>query len=113
MDLRLETGRKDNMRRETKYTRIPPAVYRRVLERDSGACVLCGSYYGLECAHYIGRAHGGLGREENLVMLCGKCHKKYDHTDERKFIRPELREYLQGIYPEWDESKLVYKKGME
>lgn len=101
------------MRRETKMTRIPPAVYRRVLERDSGACALCGSYYGLECAHYIGRSQGGLGREENLVMLCGRCHRAYDQSVEREEIRDELREYLQSIYPEWYESKLVYKKGME
>lgn len=101
------------MRRETKYTRIPPAVYRRVLERDSGACVLCGSYHGLECAHYIGRAQGGLGREENLVMLCGRCHRAYDQSAERESIREELRKYLQGIYPDWNGNKLVYKKGME
>ena len=94
-------------------TRIPPAVYRRVLERDGGACVLCGAAYGLQCAHYIGRAQGGLGREYNLVMLCGKCHRAYDQSAEREDIRAELREYLQGIYPDLDESELVYKKGMD
>lgn len=101
------------MRRQTKFTSITPDVYNRVLSRDNGACVLCGRSDMLQCAHYVGRAHGGLGREENLIMLCVDCHRKYDQSAERKEIRSELREYLQIIYPDWDETKLIYKKGME
>ena len=28
-------------------------------------------------------------------------------------IRAELREYLQGMCPDWNEKELIYKKGME
>ena len=30
-------------------------------------------------AHYISRAHGGLGIEENIVTLCLDCHNNYDN----------------------------------
>lgn len=61
--------------------------------------------------HQFDRAHGGLGREENLVMLCSRCHRAYDQSAERGKIRAELREYLQGVYPDWNEKELIYKKG--
>jgi len=88
---------------------ISPAVKRRVLERD-GFCVLCGSADGQPNAHYISRARGGLGIEENVLTLCWKCHMRYDQTVERKALRVLFRQYLQSKYPDWDETKLVYKK---
>ena len=100
------------MRKQTIFTNITPTVYRHVLERDNGACVLCGRSDMLQCAHYVPRSHGGLGREKNLVMLCADCHRRYDQSAERKAIRTELREYLQGLYSDWDEWELVYRKGM-
>lgn len=100
------------MRKQTIFTNITPTVYRHVLSRDNGSCVLCGRSYMLQCAHYIPRSHGGLGREKNLVMLCADCHRRYDQSAERKAIRAELREYLQGLYSDWDEWELVYRKGM-
>lgn len=101
------------MRRETLFTRVEHMTWKRVYERDNGRCVLCGRGGVLEAAHYIGRAQGGLGREKNLVMLCHQCHERYDHTAERGKIKPILREYLQGLYPDWNEDELKYKKGME
>lgn len=101
------------MRRQTRFTAVQPATWKRVYERDNGACVLCGRSGILQAAHYIGRAQGGLGREKNLVMLCADCHRRYDQSAEREEIRAELREYLQGLYSDWCESDLVYKKGME
>lgn len=88
---------------------ISPAVKRRVLERD-GFCVLCGSADGQPNAHYISRARGGLGIEENILTLCWKCHMRYDQTVERKALRTFFRSYLMSKYPDWDESKLIYKK---
>ena len=90
-----------NINRETRM-----AVY----ERDNGCCVLCGRPGNPE-AHYISRAHGGLGIEENILTLCRPCHRRYDQTIERDAIREILRDYLMSKYPDWDESKLIYKKG--
>lgn len=96
--------------KRTKALEISPTVKRRVYERDNGCCVLCGSPNGLPNAHYIGRAQSGPGIEKNIVTLCPECHRKYDHTALRKRIRAELREYLKGCYPDWNENELYYKK---
>lgn len=101
------------MRRETRFTAVQPQTWKRVYERDNHRCVLCGRGGVLQAAHFIGRAQGGLGREKNLVMLCEQCHMRYDHTADRDEIRAELREYLQGLYPDWDENELKYRKEME
>ena len=53
------------MNKRTKALAISPAVKRRVLERDKGACVLCGRPGDPVC-HFISRAQGGLGIEENI-----------------------------------------------
>lgn len=101
------------MRRETRFTAVQPQTWKRVYERDNHRCVLCGKSGVLQASHFVPRSHGGLGREKNLIMLCADCHRRYDQTDERDEIRSELREYLQGLYPDWDENELTYKKGME
>lgn len=98
------------MRRETFATRISNTTWRRVYERDGGRCVLCGAPAALQCAHYIGRAQGGLGREDNLVLLCADCHREYDQSAARAEIRDELRDYLRGRYADWDEEELTYRK---
>lgn len=101
------------MNRRTRALSISPRVKRAVYERDGHCCVLCGSPYGLPEAHYISRAHSGLGIEQNIVTLCRDCHRRYDQSSERAEIRAELREYLKKQYPDWDESKLVYDKWVE
>jgi 5-methylcytosine-specific restriction endonuclease McrA len=62
-------------------------------------------------AHFISRAQGGLGVEENILTLCPGCHRRYDQTTEREELRGFFREYLQQKYLDWDESKLYYRKG--
>lgn len=89
---------------------ISPRTRERVLGRDAKSCILCGSTYPLEIAHYIGRAQGGLGIPENLVTLCKKCHSDYDNSDKREMMKPEIEAYLEGWYGEIDKSKLVYNK---
>ena len=101
------------MRRETRFTAVQPATWKRVYERDNKRCVLCGATGILQAAHYIGRAQGGLGREKNLVMLCPACHRRYDQSAEREEIREELREYLQGLYTDWSEADLKYRKDLD
>jgi 5-methylcytosine-specific restriction endonuclease McrA len=108
--------------KRTKALEIPKAVKERVAERDSfdghPCCLLCGSpapvnnRLAFSCAHYISRAQGGLGVEENVVTLCPDCHiNRYDQGSEREQIRAFLRVYLEEKYPNWNEEKLIYKKG--
>lgn len=98
------------MHRRTKALALTKAVKDAVWERDGQACVLCGSPFAFPEAHYISRAQGGLGIEENVVTLCRSCHDRYDNSAERQYIRPRLEAYLRGIYPGWDETKLIYRK---
>lgn len=115
---RMERSERMKTRR-SKACDIPRRVKRDVFERDGGRCVLCGcSRNVLPSAHYISRAHGGLGIAENIVTLCtgfGKenCHYRYDNgtREEREAMRGRIRAYLMSKYPHWDEEKLRYRKG--
>lgn len=97
---------------------ISQAVKKRVWERDGGCCVVCGNNYNvMPNAHYISRARGGLGVEENIVTLCteltpNKCHRKFDFgtAEEQEEIGLKIKDYLIGCYPDWKEENLVYKK---
>ena len=56
--------------RRSKATDIPQKVKQAVWERDGGRCVICGNTHNvMPNAHFISRANGGLGIEENVVHL--------------------------------------------
>ena len=95
--------------KRTKACAIKPEVKKAVYERDHGRCIVCGRA-GFPHCHYIGRAQGGLGIEQNIVTLCDTCHADYDNGKHRHEIHDILREYLQGKYPGWNEKKLIYNK---
>jgi len=107
--------------KRTDAVAIPREVKAAVAERDScdgyPCCVLCGrpaptsDRLAYSNAHYISRAQGGLGIEENIVTLCPICHREYDQSEERRALRLILRRYLREHYEEWDEARLVYRKG--
>ncbi|MFQ8836332.1 MAG: HNH endonuclease [Oscillospiraceae bacterium] len=67
-------------------TSISAAVKQAVRERDGGRCVLCGRPGNPWC-HYISRAQGGLGRPENIVTLCDKCHRRFDQSADRAALK--------------------------
>ena len=107
------------MRTDTKARTIPKSVKLRVAARDSidgwPCCVFCGTPTpdgGIEWsnAHFISRAQGGLGIDENTLTLCPDCHRKYDQTTGREEMREYFREYLEDRYQYWNEQDLVYKK---
>lgn len=97
------------MKKRTKELAISKDVKLRVYERDNGRCILCGKR-GAPNAHYISRAHGGLGVEQNIVTLCHECHKRYDQSTERLSIGRIIAAYLREKYPEWDPTNLIYRK---
>ena len=99
--------------KRSKACDISQKVKHAVWERDGGCCVICGNGYNvMPNAHYIPRSHGGLGIEENIFTACTRltendCHYKFD---EKGIGKEKVKEYLQSIYPDWDEEKLKYKK---
>lgn len=108
------------MNKRTKALGITIAVKEAVADRDSfdgwPCCLLCGTpappndSLAFSCAHFINRAQGGLGREDNILTLCPKCHRRYDQTTDRAKLKPFFRRYLMERYPNWNEEDLVYKK---
>lgn len=62
--------------------------------------------------HYIPRSAGGLGIEENGALGCLTHHDMMDNgfQGRRKEMLALYKEYMQGIYPDWNEDNLVYKK---
>ena len=98
--------------KRSKACDIKPAVRKRVLERDGGCCILCGTPRNLQIAHFVARSEGGLGIEQNLVIACVDCHYEMDQTKKeiREPKRNEARCYLKSKYPDWDEKRLKYDK---
>lgn len=97
------------MHKRTKALAIPKAVKDRVHERDGGHCIICGKA-GLPEAHYISRAHGGLGIEQNIATLCRDCHRRYDQSTERSVLGATIADYLRSKYKDWTPTDLVYRK---
>lgn len=97
--------------KRSKACDIPQAVKHKVWERDGERCIICGSPTAMPNAHYIGRAQGGLGVEQNIVTLCQTCHHAYDNSPKRPVYREYIKKYLIDKYGAgWDEEKLVYNK---
>lgn len=97
------------MQRRTRALAISRETKRIVFERDGGRCVLCGAP-GCPDAHYISRAQGGLGMEQNIVTLCRRCHMEYDQSTKRNAMKSVIADYLRGKYPDWNEIDLIYRK---
>jgi len=58
-------------------TTIPPRVRREVLARDQHRCQApdCGRTQFLEVHHIVSRRQGGANKPDNLITLCGACHR--------------------------------------
>ncbi len=95
--------------KRAKACDISRDVKERVFERD-GYCVFCGNPNASPNAHYLSRAQGGLGVEQNILTLCNACHYRYDNTTDRKAMREFFKKYLMSKYVDWNENDLIYKK---
>lgn len=103
------------MHLKTRVCQIPKAVKEKVYLRDGCHCILCGRPVEVEnaCAHFISRARGGLGIEQNILTLCHRCHNAFDNENRittRKEKEEYFRTYLKNKYPEWREEDLIYDK---
>lgn len=94
--------------KRTKALAIDRLVRLQVMERDNNRCIMCGKSNGLTIAHYLNRGAGGLGIEQNLVVLCLQHHFDTDQTTKRKLNLAFIKDYLKSKYPDWDEGKLKY-----
>lgn len=52
----------------------PPALRRKILDRDGHRCVHCGGRRGLHAHHVQWRSQGGATTAANLITLCARCH---------------------------------------
>ncbi len=101
-------------------TKARKAIY----ERDQGQCIFCmmkylpdrsGNWLAGEIKgimHYIPRAQGGLGIEQNGAIGCEYHHHMLDNgcQGNRKEMLELFKGYLQIYYPDWNEDNLIYKK---
>jgi len=73
---------------EPPYKRgVSSSQRRRIIERDGGACLVCGSTHLLEVDHRIALMNNGDNSDENLGTLCDSCHvekTRYDWAIKRK-----------------------------
>jgi hypothetical protein len=67
----------------------------------------------LQVMHYVGRAQGGKGVEENGALGCVYHHQMLDNGLYHNEMKGLFRSYLKSHYPEWDESALIYNKWKE
>ena len=98
------------MSKASKACDISPAVRQEVYERDGRQCIICGSFEGIQVAHYISRARLGLGTPRNLACMCLYCHMDYDNGKLHREFKKAFKEHLQAKYDDWDEKTLVYRK---
>ena len=89
---------------------ISPQVKAKVWERDNHCCIICGSPYAMPNSHYIRRSKMGKGIEQNVVTMCENCHHETDNGVLQEEYRQATRDYLMGIYPDWNEEELIYNK---
>ena len=107
------------MRKDTKARDFDRKAKEAISERDSingwPCCVYCGlaapAPLAWSNAHFIARSQLGLGIPKNGLTLCPECHRRYDQTLARNYMRDFFREYLKEKYADWNEDDLIYRQG--
>ena len=98
--------------KRAKALDISAKVKKEVWARDGERCIFCGRHEAMPNAHIVPRSQGGLGIAQNVVTACIGCHYDMDHTDKREGMIEKAKEYVMGIYPDWREEDMKYRKGM-
>lgn len=71
---------------------------KKILSERPAICQLCGEDRYVEIAHIFPRRNGGPNTSENLLVLCGNCHKLYDHGDiNRDDLLRQVQSYIMGV----------------
>jgi hypothetical protein len=86
VDQMLDVKREKQTMKKTML--LPGGVEALVRRRARGKCELCGTEYTLSVHHVQSRAEGGLDHEDNLALLCKKCHDRIE--DESCNTRSDL-----------------------
>lgn len=97
------------MSRRSELCKITPEVRKAVEKRDGHCCIFCGAP-GRGEAHFIGRAHGGMGVEKNILTVCRKCHHELDNGKNRVYYIAKAQDYLNDHYDDWKIEDLIYSK---
>ena len=108
--------------KRTNALRFPPRTILQMKARDGG-CIFCqmgyhmpeGSDAGpylLQAMHYIGRAQGGLGIEQNGAMGCIWHHQLMDNGNQglHDEMQNLMADYLRSKYKDWDTIRKTYNK---
>lgn len=95
----------------------------KIKERDNMCCIFCKMGYemgkikpydqhNLSIMHYISKAQGGLGIEQNGAIGCQYHHHMLDNGPEgnRSEMKERFKAYLKDYYTEWNEKELTYNK---
>ena len=106
--------------KRSKVCEFPPKVREAIRKRDA-TCIFCRMGYkitneaggALQVMHYVGRAQGGKGVEENGALGCVYHHQMLDNGLYHNEMKAIFRGYLKSHYPKWDESALIYNKWKE
>jgi hypothetical protein len=79
---------------EKNHATIPPSVRREVLARDGHRCRTagCGSARFLDVHHIVPRGDGGSNRPDNLITVCGACHRMIHERSGAAVVWPLLRQ---------------------
>ncbi len=102
---------KAKVSKRAKSVDITQTVKKIVATRDNSICVVCQERPGIPNMHYINRAKGGLGIEQNIACGCIECHDAYDNGSKLEENGLIIKNYLQNYYGEsWNELDLIYKK---
>lgn len=68
-----------------------------VRNRDKNKCVICGKTSNLHVHHIIPRVNSGTHTMDNLVTLCGGCHRSVESGDMEVAIKNCVRRALGNI----------------
>lgn len=109
--------------KRTRKLQFDTKTRKKIMERDYNACIFCMMGYPAEKAtwldlevkdimHFIPRARGGLGIEQNGAVGCRYHHSLLDNgnTGAREEMLKRFETYLRSIYPNWNKENLIYKK---
>ena len=83
-------------KRKREDNKLYKATHSQALYRDNYRCVLCGSTYGIQVHHIVGRGVGGTSELNNLAVLCIECHVPLAHGVKAKEIRAHLLELVRA-----------------